>query len=269
NGNTLIGTPFALQTNSNISHDHGYIEFEDAFNNIKVEKEEVVESSDHSQHLEFNSDSSHPPSTSSPPSEPENQHKSADPLPSYPSEIPESQDSAKLKNTKRKGRLKGKGKFIGQSKDEKEMALSLIDKIKSQSLMQMDNLECTICDPPRVFTAPSTLLSHYKSHAGIRPYVCSLCEAVFTRQHSLNYHLLIHSNQTRFTCDDCGRKFRHPSHFKEHRRRHTGESPYECMDCLMRFKTRNTYKRHLRTRHGKKLTTQGSICIVANDDSEG
>nr|XP_045585527.1 uncharacterized protein LOC123747389 isoform X2 [Procambarus clarkii] len=163
---------------------------------------------------------------------------------------------------------KGRAKFIGQSKAEKEMALKLITEIRSQSVMALDTLECKICHPPRLFTAPSTLLSHYRSHAGIRPYECRICEAVFTRQHSLNYHMLIHTNQTRFTCVDCGRKFRHPSHFKEHRRRHTGESPYECSDCLMRFKTRNTYKRHLRTRHGKLLTTQGAIIILSQEEAD-
>ncbi|KAL0269144.1 UNVERIFIED_CONTAM: hypothetical protein PYX00_006967 [Menopon gallinae] len=162
---------------------------------------------------------------------------------------------------------KGKAKFIGQSKIEKERALEAIEAIRKKTGGGgLDTLQCTICQPPRAFTAPTTLVSHYRSHAGIKPYECRICNAVFTRQHSLNYHMLIHANQTRFTCQDCGRKFRHPSHFKEHRRRHTGESPFECSDCLMRFKTRNTYKRHLRTRHGKVLTTSGGLIILSEDE---
>ena len=165
---------------------------------------------------------------------------------------------------------KGKAKFIGQSKAEKEMAIRLINAIKTKGspagLQSLDSLECRICRPPRCFTAPTTLMSHYRSHAGIKPYECRICRAAFTRQHSLNYHMLIHSNQTRFTCHDCGRKFRHPSHFKEHRRRHTGESPFECSDCLLRFKTRNTYKRHLKTRHGKVLTTSGGLIILSEEE---
>lgn len=161
---------------------------------------------------------------------------------------------------------KGKAKFIGQSKVEKERALEAIEAIRKKTGGGLDTLQCTICQPPRAFTAPTTLISHYRSHAGIKPYECRICNAVFTRQHSLNYHMLIHTNQTRFTCQDCGRKFRHPSHFKEHRRRHTGESPFECSDCLMRFKTRNTYKRHLRTRHGKVLTTSGGLIILSEDE---
>ncbi|KAG8228431.1 hypothetical protein J437_LFUL003908 [Ladona fulva] len=157
-----------------------------------------------------------------------------------------------------KKKPKGKAKFIGQSKAEKEMAIQMIEAIKSR-VTTLESLECQICNPPRSFTAPTTLISHYRSHAGIKPYECRLCRSVFTRQHSLNYHMLIHSNQTRFTCSDCGRKFRHPSHFKEHRRRHTGESPYE-------FKTRNTYKRHMRTHHGKMLTPSGELLVLSDDE---
>ncbi|XP_035725499.1 uncharacterized protein LOC118443111 isoform X1 [Vespa mandarinia] len=161
---------------------------------------------------------------------------------------------------------KGKAKFIGTSKEERELALAFMDRIKKKGNPTGSNLQCHICDPPRSFTAPTTLVSHYRSHAGIKPYECRICRAVFTRRHSLKYHMLIHQNQTRFTCADCGKKFRHPSHFREHRRRHTGEAPFGCDDCGQRFKTRNTYKRHLKTRHGKVLTTTGELLFLSEED---
>ena len=130
---------------------------------------------------------------------------------------------------------KGKAKFIGTSKEEREMALILIEKIRKKGNPTGNNLQCRICDPPRSFTAPTTLVSHYRSHAGIKPYECRICRSVFTRRHSLKYHMLIHQNQTRFTCTDCEKKFRHPSHFREHRRRHTGEAPFGCEDCGQRY----------------------------------
>ncbi|XP_029039932.2 uncharacterized protein LOC114874636 isoform X1 [Osmia bicornis bicornis] len=170
--------------------------------------------------------------------------------------------SAEITTTK----PKGKAKFIGTSKEEKEMALAFMDRIKKKGNPTGSNLECRICNPPRSFTAPTTLVSHYRSHAGIKPYECRICRAVFTRRHSLKYHMLIHQNQTRFTCGDCGKKFRHPSHFREHRRRHTGEAPFGCDDCGQRFKTRNTYKRHLKTRHGKVLTTTGELLHLSEED---
>ncbi|TGZ45852.1 uncharacterized protein [Temnothorax longispinosus] len=161
---------------------------------------------------------------------------------------------------------KGKAKFIGTSKEEREMALAYIERIKKKGNPTGNNLQCRICDPPRSFTAPTTLVSHYRSHAGIKPYECLMCKAVFTRRHSLKYHMLIHENQTRFTCKDCGKKFRHPSHFREHQRRHTGEAPFGCDDCGQRFKTRNTYKRHLKTRHNKILTTLGEVLHPPEED---
>ncbi|XP_043277132.1 zinc finger protein 595-like isoform X2 [Venturia canescens] len=164
------------------------------------------------------------------------------------------------------GKPKGRAKFIGTSKEEREMALVLMERIKKKGNPSGSNLQCRICDPPRSFTAPTTLVSHYRSHAGIKPYECRICRSVFTRRHSLKYHMLIHQNQTRFTCADCGKKFRHPSHFREHRRRHTGESPFGCEDCGQRFKTRNTYKRHLKTRHGKVLTTSGELLCLTEEE---
>ncbi|KAL6267049.1 hypothetical protein P5V15_000125 [Pogonomyrmex californicus] len=161
---------------------------------------------------------------------------------------------------------KGKAKFIGTSKEEREMALAYMERIKKKGNPTGNNLQCRICDPPRSFTAPTTLVSHYRSHAGIKPYECRICKAVFTRRHSLKYHMLIHQNQTRFTCTDCGKKFRHPSHFREHQRRHTGEAPFGCDDCGQRFKTRNTYKRHLKTRHNKILTTFGEVLHPPEED---
>ncbi|XP_054708506.1 zinc finger protein 43-like [Uloborus diversus] len=139
---------------------------------------------------------------------------------------------------------------------EKKLALKYIRGLRTKKKEERGPLTCQICKN-KSFTAQATLMYHYRSHAGIKPFSCSVCEATFTRQHSLNYHMLIHDNKSRFMCSDCGRNFRHPSHYKEHLRRHTGETPYECTDCDLRFKTRNTYKRHLKTRHGKILTAQG------------
>ncbi|XP_014210257.1 uncharacterized protein LOC106640673 isoform X2 [Copidosoma floridanum] len=162
---------------------------------------------------------------------------------------------------------KGKAKFIGTSEEERSKALERMAKIKKYGNPSGNELMCDICNPPRTFTAPTTLLSHFRSHANIKPFTCEICNAMFTRRHSLKYHMLIHSNLTRFTCADCGKKFRHPSHFREHRRRHTGESPFECADCGQRFKTRNTYKRHLKTRHNKVLMITGELIHLTEEEA--
>nr|XP_015910348.2 uncharacterized protein LOC107441553 [Parasteatoda tepidariorum] len=144
-------------------------------------------------------------------------------------------------------------------KAEREKALRCISKLKAKKKKQYQGpLECQICKHKK-FTALATLIHHYRSHAGIKPYSCKLCEGTFTRKHSLNYHMLIHKNISRFTCPSCFRAFRHPSHYKEHLRRHTGETPFICPTCLLKFKTRNTFKRHLKIQHRKLLTAHGIL----------
>ncbi|XP_037272356.2 uncharacterized protein LOC119164299 isoform X1 [Rhipicephalus microplus] len=149
---------------------------------------------------------------------------------------------------------------VAETSLERKVALKHIKALRNKRRDERGPLVCKICKT-KVFTAQATLMYHYRSHAGIKPFNCKICEATFTRQHSLNYHMLIHNNKSRFECEDCGRHFRHPSHFKEHLRRHTGETPYQCTDCNQKFKTRNTYKRHLKTRHGKILTAQGILSV--------
>ena len=65
-----------------------------------------------------------------------------------------------------KKRAKVKPKFVSQSAGERELALQYIGELKQQRGSGADALHCKICTPVRTFTAPTTLLSHYRSHAG-------------------------------------------------------------------------------------------------------
>ncbi|RWS16213.1 zinc finger domain-containing protein 24-like protein [Dinothrombium tinctorium] len=163
-----------------------------------------------------------------------------------------------------------KKQTLGKTPWERDLAIKCMEDLRNKRAESNSNeasvSRCEICND-KTFMSVNSLIYHYRSHAGIKPYECTICEATFTRQHSLNYHMLIHYNKTRFVCDECGRHFRHPSHFKEHMRRHTGETPYECIDCSVKFKTRNTYKRHLQTKHGKILTAKG-IYEAPNVDNQ-
>ncbi|GFS96559.1 protein krueppel [Trichonephila clavipes] len=141
---------------------------------------------------------------------------------------------------------------IKRKAEELIVSLTLSKKKKSYPKV----LSCEICKD-KSFTTPNSLLYHYRSHAGIKPFQCPKCNATFTRHHSLKYHLLVHSNENNYTCDYCKREFRHLSHYKEHLRRHTGETPYCCPECKKRFVTRNSYKRHMLDLHNKVLTKHG------------
>jgi len=122
-------------------------------------------------------------------------------------------------------RVKNKKTLAAVSREDKLKALNAMDQLRARGATTED-LKCRLCTPPRPFTAYSTLLTHYKSHAGLRPFECTICQAAFTRQHSLNYHLMTHANQTRFTCPHCSRKFRHPTHFKVRKKLFKSEELY-------------------------------------------
>ncbi|CAG0914365.1 unnamed protein product [Notodromas monacha] len=153
--------------------------------------------------------------------------------------------------------------------EERKKALQMLNffnKVSAGRVRSPAELKCTICTPHKLFTAQTSLVCHYRSHAGIKPYICSTCGSSFTRQHSLNYHMMLHTNAIKFKCEVCQHVCRHRSHFKEHMRKHTGETPFECSECKRGFKTRNTYKRHLYYRHGKILTAEGGVIIMAPEE---
>jgi hypothetical protein len=83
-------------------------------------------------------------------------------------------------------RAKVKPNFVSQSAGERELALQYIGELKQQRGSGADSLHCKICSPVRTFTAPTTLLSHYRSHAG------KIIEASNIR--SSNYCMSIKSN---------------------------------------------------------------------------
>ncbi|NXR10266.1 ZSC29 protein, partial [Semnornis frantzii] len=53
----------------------------------------------------------------------------------------------------------------------------------------------------------------------------------FTRGLTLIAHWHSHTGKKPFACTGCAKSFRHSSCFLQHRRVHTGERPHVCGDC--------------------------------------
>ena len=106
------------------------------------------------------------------------------------------------------------------SSQDKQLAERAIQDLQARGA-STDDLTCTLCDSSKTFTAFSSLLYHYRSHAGQKPFKCEQCQATFTRKHSLKYHILsIHEKKSRFNCPHCNKEFGHPTHFKKHIKKH-------------------------------------------------
>nr|XP_019968783.1 PREDICTED: zinc finger protein 420-like isoform X1 [Paralichthys olivaceus] len=77
---------------------------------------------------------------------------------------------------------------------------------------------CSVCG--KIFQNMET---HMRSHTGIKPYSCSICNKRFPRPGALRRHKKIHTGERPYTCQLCGKTFTESSTLKTHSRSHSGE----------------------------------------------
>ena len=66
--------------------------------------------------------------------------------------------------------------------------------------------ECDVCE--KMFTAPSYLARHMRTHTNEKPYECDVCEERFSDSSHLTRHMRVHTNEKPFECDVCDKAFR-------------------------------------------------------------
>lgn len=59
--------------------------------------------------------------------------------------------------------------------------------------------------------------------AGLKPYVCSMCDYAGRSRNNLKTHMNRHNTERRHLCDLCGKKFKSKVTLKSHRLSHTDE----------------------------------------------
>ena len=52
------------------------------------------------------------------------------------------------------------------------------------------NHKCNYC--PQIFSAPSLLARHKRTHTGEKPYICEICLRGFARKDNLKSHQMVH-----------------------------------------------------------------------------
>ncbi|XP_783939.4 ras-responsive element-binding protein 1 isoform X2 [Strongylocentrotus purpuratus] len=102
---------------------------------------------------------------------------------------------------------------------------------------------CKYCK--KVFPFSSTLKVHTRSHMGLMPYKCMLCDYASADKSTLVRHM----------------------------RTHSGERPYSCKVCDFAFTTKANCERHVRKRHNKNTKEEAEEVILHNPspkhDDEG
>lgn len=119
--------------------------------------------------------------------------------------------------------------------------------------------QCNICN--RSFAVKCNLEAHKWVHMGVRdrPHKCKMCERSFHRQKDLDAHIRSHKNIRPFTCNECGKSFIHKNNLQLHVREHSGEKQHKCMFCGKAFFRKYNLDNHVRI-HTGEMPYECTIC---------
>ena len=91
-------------------------------------------------------------------------------------------------------------------------------------------------------------------HEGVKPYECSLCDAIFTRKESVKKHFEnVHNKVKPFKCVKCQSAFAYKNDLTKHVWAiHEGKKPFECKICEKTFTQSGSLKIHIKNSHERK-----------------
>ncbi|XP_041967782.1 zinc finger protein 2 isoform X2 [Alosa sapidissima] len=107
--------------------------------------------------------------------------------------------------------------------------------------------KCTHCN--WAFTKSSNLVSHIRTHSGLKPHVCDLCGKAYSHQGTLQQHKRLHTGERPYHCPFCEKTYIWSSDYRKHIRTHTGEKPYICDACGKDFVRSSDLRKHERNMH--------------------
>lgn len=119
--------------------------------------------------------------------------------------------------------------------------------------------KCHICN--RSFAVKCNLEAHKWVHMGVRdrPHKCKMCERSFHRIKDLEAHVRSHKNIRPFTCNECGKSFIHKNNLQLHVREHSGDKKHKCMFCGKAFFRKYNLDNHVRI-HTGEMPYECTIC---------
>ena len=113
--------------------------------------------------------------------------------------------------------------------------------------------KCTFPNCTKQYENACRLIVHERTHTGIKPFVCQICQKSFNEKGNLKIHMRFHSEIRPFKCPLCGKKFKFNGHLKDHIKIiHYKIKKFCCKFCNKKFGKISTLKMHINTHTKEK-----------------
>lgn len=106
-----------------------------------------------------------------------------------------------------------------------------------------------VCDICGIFTCPTYIKEHMRTHGSEKGFKCDDCGKAFFRKKALARHRLVHTDVAQYMCTVCGKSFKIKFNLRVHMRTHEDIKPFPCSVCKKTFTTKQWRNNHLKT-HG-------------------
>lgn len=118
---------------------------------------------------------------------------------------------------------------------------------KLSELGSDDKIECNVCHK---LLKPSSFRQHVRTHYGVKPFGCFLCDAKFTRKGDVDRHIrIVHYKDKPYKCCKCQRGFGDRRNLRWHLKNHDKKLFYVCEVCGFKFGKRVYWENHVRYIH--------------------
>ena len=103
--------------------------------------------------------------------------------------------------------------------------------------------KCTFPNCTKVYASGSQLIIHERTHTGVKPFACKICQKLFHRKQNLKLHLKVHFKKT-FECLLCAKKFNSNKALEKHININKNKK-FCCNICNKHFSNISKSKKHM------------------------
>lgn len=134
-----------------------------------------------------------------------------------------------------------KGNFIiSYNKQIYEIIVNKISPITSEN-----KLKCLFPNCGNLLASKQLLLTHLRTHYGVKPFICNFCSKSFNDRGNLKNHIRIHTGERPFKCSLCDKSFKTEGQLREHLKTHFKDKPFQCPHCHKFYKRKGVLKIHM------------------------